>query len=237
MATAMEIAALLTAGLQGPTGGEDIALHTGFVKSWNKQTGLNVVTVNGVDLTNLKSLQGGIPATYAAGDSVIIMRKQTQYFILGKVAAPGGAAGSAPAGNTVGTLVDQADSAGAWVDLTASPGPTVSTYIGSNRAALILWGFDYAGFQSVCEMGWEVSGANTLAPGALNNVAAKASFTSSVAPQYTMSQTIGASYLMGNTVLTNSGLTTFTAKYKVTRGTPTPVQSRISARTLTVIPL
>lgn len=237
MATAIEIAQLLTQAAAAPTGGEDIALHTGVVKAWDRVTGLNTITINGVDVLNLKSLQSGIANAYAVGDSVVLMRKQTQYFILGKVAAPGGAGGSSPVGNTVATSVDQADSAGAWVDLSGSPGPVVSTYIGSNRAALILWGFDYAGFQSVCEMGWQVSGANTLAPGTFNNTSVKAGQTSSIAPQYTTTLTASGTYLMGSTVLLNPGFTTFTAKYRVVRNTPTPQQSRISARTLTVIPL
>lgn len=237
MSTAMEIAQLLTQGSQGPTGGEDIALHTGVIKSWDKLTGLNVVTINGVDITNIKALQGGVAAQYSVGDAVIIVRKQTQYFIMGKVAVPGGAAGSSPVGNTTANLVSQGDTAGAWVDLTGSVGPTVSTYIGSNRAALILWGFDYAGFQSTAEMGWEISGANTRAPGFVNNTSVKTGFTSSVAPTTTMYNTVGGSYLMGNTVLLAPGLTTFTAKYRVAIGTPGPTQCNISSRTLTVIPL
>ncbi len=193
--------------------------------------------VNNTALSNLKAVQSGLPARYSVGDTVLIVRKQTQYFVFGKVAAPGGGAGSSPVGNTVGMSVDQADTAGAWVDLTGSAGPSVSTYIGSNRAALILWGFDYSGFQSSCQMGWDITGANTIGPGSLNNQIVFASLTSSVAPQYTMSQTVGAAYLMGNSVLLNQGLTTFTAKYKVSRGTPGPTQARISSRTLTVIPL
>lgn len=237
MASAAEIAALLTQGTQGPTGGEDIALHTGVVKSWDRMTGLNVITVNGVDLLNLKSLQGGVANAYASGDSVVIMRKQTQYFILGKVAAPGGAAGSSPVGNTVVTAVNQGDTAGVWSDLTGSVGPTVSTYIGSTRNALVLWGFDFNGFQATAEMGWQVSGANTIAPGAFNNTSVKTGFSSSVAPTITLFNTVSGTYLMGNTVLLNPGLTTFTAKYRVTRFTPTPTQSFIGNRSLTVIPL
>lgn len=234
---AAQIADLLTQGIRGPAGPEDVALHTGTILAWDAVTGLNSVWVNNTALSNLKAVQSGIPARYSVGDTVLIVRKQTQYFIFGKVAAPGGGAGSAPVGNTTPAMVDQADSAGAWVDLTGSPGPTVSTYIGSNRAALILYGFKYDGFQSSVDMGWEISGANTLAPGFFGSTTITAGLTSSVASTYTQLASPSGSYLMGNSVLLNQGLTTFTSKYRVTRGTPGATQARISQRSLTVIPL
>src|SRR5690349_10407042 len=90
MANAAEIADLLTAGIRAPEGPEDIAAHTGTVQSWNSVDGTNVVTINGVDVPNLRSLQaGGIPASYLPGDTVMVMRKQTQYFVMGKVSAGG----------------------------------------------------------------------------------------------------------------------------------------------------
>lgn len=234
---AAQIADLLTQGIRGPSGAEDAGFHTGTILSWDSTTGLNSVLVNNTALTNLKAVQAGIPARYSVGDTVMIVRKQTQYFILGKVAAPGGGAGSAPVGNTIGTPVNQASTGGSFVDLTGSPGPSVSTYIGSNRAALILWNFKYDGFQSTVEMGFEVSGANTMAPGAFGSTTVVAGFTSSVAPTYTTLSTPAGTYLMGNSVLLSAGLTTFTAKYKVTTGTPGSVQANISNRSLTVIPL
>lgn len=237
MADAAEIAALITAGMRGPTGGEDIAIHTGTILAWDSVSGANSVLINNAAIDNVKSVQPGIAARYSQGDTVVVIRKQTQYFILGKVAAPGGAAGSAPAGNTVGTFVDQADTAAAWVDLTGSPGPSVTTYIGSNRAALILWNFKYDGFQANAEMGWEISGANVMAPGSFPATSILAGFSTSVAPTMTQFQTASGFYLAGNTFLTNSGLTTFTSKYRVTRFSPGPTQCRISQRSLTVIPL
>lgn len=237
MATASQIADLITTGIRGPTGPEDVALYTGTILSWDTLTGLNSVLINGTAIPNLKSIQPGIAARYTVGDSVIVARKQTQYFILGKVAAPGGAAASAPAGNTVGTAVLQPDSAGAFIDLTGSPGPSVTTFIGSNKACLILWNFKYAGFQSTVEMAFETTGATNLAPAAFTAMSITAGFTSSVAPTQTQFQTASGFYLMGNTAMQAAGLTTFTSKYKVFHGTPGPTQAQVSQRSLTVIPL
>lgn len=237
MATASQIADLITTGIRGPIGPEDVALYTGTILSWDTLTGLNSVLINGTAIPNLKSVQPGIAARYSVGDSVIIARKQTQYFILGKVAAPGGAAASAPAGNTSSPIVNQADTAGAFVDLTGSPGPSVTTYIGSNKACLILWNFKYAGFQSTVEMGFETSGATNLVPGAFTSMTITAGFTTTVAATQTQFQTAAGFYLMGNTVMQAAGLTTFTSKFKVFHGAPGPTQAQISQRSLTVIPL
>ncbi len=233
---AIQIADLITAGTRGPTGGEDVAIHTGVILSWDPVSGANTVLVNNSAIDNLKSVQPGLAARYSAGDTVVVIRKQTQYFILGKVAAPGGAAGSAPVGNTLST-VNVPSTGGVFTDIPGSVGPSVTTYIGSNRAALVLFGFRYNGFQSIVEMSFEISGATVLPAASYTGETCSAGFTSTVAPNITMVNTCSASYLAGASVLLASGLTTFTAKYKCTLGTPTPTQATITDRTLTVIPL
>jgi hypothetical protein len=95
MATAYEIADLLTQGLQGPTGADDSGWHVGQILTWSSTTGLNSVRINGATLTNLKALTPSIGTEYAPGQTVLIVRKQTQYFILGPVTTPG-AVGSTP---------------------------------------------------------------------------------------------------------------------------------------------
>src|SRR4051812_33968356 len=97
---AAEIASLLTAGMAAPSGPGGIAVYTGQIITWDRFSGLNTVLVNGVYLSNLRATQSGIPATYSKNDTVLVVRKSTQYFIWGKVAAPNQGAGSAPAGET-----------------------------------------------------------------------------------------------------------------------------------------
>jgi hypothetical protein len=90
VATASEIADLITAGMRGPTGAEDAAWHTGTVLSWDESSGVNSVLVGGTAIPNLKTVQAGIGIQFQPGDTVMIVRKQTQYFVLGKETAPGG---------------------------------------------------------------------------------------------------------------------------------------------------
>jgi hypothetical protein len=135
MANASEIADLITRGIKGPQGPEDSAFHTGIVRSWDVLSGANTVEVNGVILPNLKALTAGIGVRYSAGDTVVLVRKQTQFFIMGRVSAPGGSSGSAIRGRTENdsmtiTTLDT------WFPF---PVPVVlQTYASSNSWMLIL---------------------------------------------------------------------------------------------------
>jgi hypothetical protein len=134
MANAAEIADLITAGMQGSTGADDVGFHLGRVVTWDELSQVNSIRLNNAVLTNLKAINSGIGVQYQPGDSVVIMRKQTQYFVLGKVSAPG-----APTGNLIQSAIinaNQSTTATTFGDL-ATPGPSVTLNIGTSRRALV----------------------------------------------------------------------------------------------------
>lgn len=233
MSTAMEIAQLLTEGTQGPNGGEDIALHTGVIKSWDESSGVNVVNVNGKDLTNLKTINAGIGVQYRPGDSVVIIRKQTQYFILGKVAAPGGN----NANLIKSAVVNSRQSTGSvnFGDL-ASVGPQVTLSIGSSRRALV---FANSGVETPTSVtgsytgGWftlAVSGASTIGPSGAATPFYAGGF---VSWQYDGIQTCSQTWLVTAADGLNVGANTFTLKYAAATAS---INAFFSGRALAVIP-
>ena len=129
-----DIAALLVQGIQSQVSGTtDIGYHIGTVLSWDDITAANTIRINGNEFNNLRVITAGPAINIEEGDTVVVMRFQTQYFILGKVAAPGaGAAMRAVAGFEPGAVTASSTD---WADL---GGPYVSTYIGPSRKALIL---------------------------------------------------------------------------------------------------
>lgn len=143
MATAYEIADLLTQGMQGPVGADDSGWHVGKILTWSSSTGLNSVLVNGVPLTNLKALTPSIGTEYAPGQTVLIVRKQTQYFILGPVTTPG-AVGSTPPTQVDGTGGTMSPAAGSnvWRDLDggASLSPSFNIKLAPFQRCLFMFG-------------------------------------------------------------------------------------------------
>lgn len=135
MADLNQIADLLSAGVKGPQGPEDSAFHTGVVRSWNSLTGANTVEVNGVLLPNLRTLRAGIGVAYTVGETVTILRKQTQYFILGKIAA---VASGGSSGIQFGSKQDTHTYAQNLTPFFPSSGVTVSAYLSSSARALII---------------------------------------------------------------------------------------------------
>lgn len=226
------IAALITAGNAPPTGSADIGFHTGQVVSWDESSGTNVVTVQGVALSNLKALQGGIGILYQAGDVVGIIRFQTTYFVLGKVAAPGAGAANQIRYGFTNTIVNGFNTA-PYVDLPGSPGPTLTNvYIGSSRRCLVLLtclmdtSFSY-GFMS-----FAVSGASTVA--ATSDRGLELGSQAGTGTQGVTAQ------VAANVVLTaadglNSGFHTFTCKYGVVN-VAGGAGINVLRRSITVIP-
>jgi hypothetical protein len=145
MATASEIADLITQGMQGPMGADDSGWHLGLILSWDSATGLNSVLVNNATLTNLKALAPSIGTEYSRGQNVLIVRKQTQYFILGPVQAPGNV-GSTPAKqvDAVGGTMSPAAGANVWRDLDggASLSPSFTVKLAPFQRCLFMWGSD-----------------------------------------------------------------------------------------------
>jgi hypothetical protein len=167
MASAAEIADLITAGMQGPTGADDSGWHVGQIVSWSSSTGLNSVKIQGATLTNLKALTPSIGTEYAPGQTVLVVRKQTQYFILGPVTTPG-AVGSTPPTQVDASGGNLSGTTGTWRDLDAGgSSPTVNVKLGPFQRCLFMWGVG-----NLWSINYEVEvGIQIVSPGGLNIMA------------------------------------------------------------------
>lgn len=233
MANASEIADLITQGLRGPQGPSDTALYTGTVVAWDDTNGLNTILVNEVPLSNLKVVRQGIGQTYTQGDVVMIQRKQTQYYVVGKVEAPGVGASNLIVPAYIGTT--QTTTSTVFTDL-ATPGPTATARIGASRRALV---FANSGVGTVGDPtnnytgGWftlAVTGASNIVPSGLST-----QFWAGGASIYngdyvgTFSQT----WLVTAAHGLNAGVNNFTLKYASVDPT---FYAEFSGRSLAVIP-
>lgn len=143
MASAAEIADLITQGIRGPVGPEDSAWHVGKILSWSSSTGLNTVFVNGSTLTNLKALAPSIGTEYTAGQDVLIIRKQTQYVIIGPVTTPGSVGSTPPTQvDGVGGTLSPAAGANVFRDLDGGAGlsPSFNVKLAPRQRCLFMWG-------------------------------------------------------------------------------------------------
>ncbi|MGV9364530.1 hypothetical protein [Amycolatopsis sp. NPDC003731] len=232
-----DIAALIQAGTAPAPGDQDISLHKGTVRSWDRQSGVNTVEVNGTVLNNLDSLQGGVPTAYAVGDVVLVARKQSTYFLLGKVASAAGLAGSAPAFQTSGSAATYNASTAGYGDLASGTTPAVSTYIGSNRTALVLWQAKIDATDATADVAWQVSGASSIAPGQFTGmgITSGVRFFNAGTTTVTTFETVSGSYLIGPGAGLNPGFNTFSMKVRANVFNSGSVA--ISALGITVIPL
>lgn len=233
MATAMEIARLITEGITGPTGGADAAWLTGTVLSWDETSQVNSVLVGQTAIPNMKTVQGGLGIQFNPGDTVMIVRKQTQYFIFGKITAPGGTNANLIKSATVNTR--QATSSSSFVDL-GTVGPSVNVNIGSSRRALVIANAGVETPPAVTGQylgGWftlAVTGASTLGPSGASTPFFAGGFVDWQADGiFTCSQT----WLVTAADGLNQGLNTFRMMY----ATPTAGQNAFfSGRNISVIP-
>ena len=83
---------IMAAARQAPQASTEMGWHTGVILSWDEITGVNSVQVQGNTVHNLKVVTAGAGVVLTVGDTVGILRYQTTYFILGRVAAPGAGA-------------------------------------------------------------------------------------------------------------------------------------------------
>jgi hypothetical protein len=253
MATAAEIADLITAGMQGPTGSNDSGWHVGQILSWSSASGLNSVRVNGATLTNLKALTPSIGTEYAPGQSVLIVRKQTQYFILGPVTTPGAVGSSPPTQIDAGGGVISGTT-GTWRDLDGGAGlsTTMSIKLAPFQRVLFMWGAgDVQSFGSEVEASIVVTsvfggGANKLAsPGIAGttwkcgNQISVSNYSRSTGFKTYFIQTASADATPSDSFLM-PGVNNVAIKYRYTipagaGGTGSP-QSRVGSPWLLVIP-
>jgi hypothetical protein len=229
-----QLAQLLAAANAPSSGGADLAHHRGEILSWDESTGLNSVKVNGAAVSNLLVLQSGIGIVYQPGDTVMVEKRMSQWYILGKVAAPGAGAASQIVSNEV--VASQTTGSTTYTDL-GTVGPSVSVYIGSSRRCIVLFGCgitvadtgaganNYVGGSAV----FNVSGASTIAAAA--GVSAQI-WSPSGAP------TGGAWTSSKPKLLTaanglNTGMNTFTLQYRSNLASPV---CGFIERHITVIP-
>lgn len=221
---------VLTQALASPSGPEDSGWHTGIVRSWDESSGVNVVEINGIALTNLKSVQSGIGVQYNAGDNVLILRKQTQYVVVGLVQSPGGQQSTQIQAGYISTTESTASTS--KVNL-ATVGPVVNVNIGSSRRCLVL----AAVFMSASAVNInayfggaayvDISGATTRT----NSVQVIKQFFCSGAASEGFGETMSYAQLQ---VGLNPGPTTFSMLYS--GGPAAGITTSFSSRSLVVIP-
>jgi hypothetical protein len=216
----MSTADLAAAILGGQSPSPDAKFHMGAVTKWDDGTGENTVFINGSEFTDLRVVTAGPAINIEEGDTVLVIRVQTQWFIMGKVAAPGASA----AVRSVSDYIDANESTtnGALSDLTTT-GPTVTTYIGPSGKALVL-------VSATLDVPPNAQAIMSFALSGANNEIAKgfrgAQFLSTISTFITLSRSIQVINL-------NPGQTTFTAKYSSGSGG----RSFFQNRSLVVIPM
>jgi hypothetical protein len=246
MTDARGIAEMLSAAARGPDGPEDAGFHTAVVLDWNDLTGANEIDLYGVTLTDVRTLTSGIGINFNAGDVVVLIRKQSQFFILGKVGSVGGSVGSALQ-DSQGSFDLTFGTGGAWGNPPSGPGPGVTVNIGSSRAALVFFraeigvkvgdtgfGSDVYDPDCVGDLSFEVSGATTIAPGFWSGqkVSNEAEFWNAAGGQMHRSMMTVSGFMPVTAAHgLNAGLNTFTMKYRTSQ----TVQFRQPG--ITVVPL
>ncbi len=169
-ASAIAMAQMLAQAMAGPRGASDLTMMTGSVVSWDdfSDPPTNQILVNGAVLNNLRAMGAGVGTSYQSGDTVLIMRRATQYVIMGRISQVGGSQMSRPASDYKGGG-NLSGAVGTWRDLdagaTVSPSVTVRAPAGGN--CMIFYGSTVSGNNSNIEMGPQVSGASTMAAGSL----------------------------------------------------------------------
>jgi hypothetical protein len=232
------IAQLLTAGIAPPVGSADMGYHTGVIKSWDESSGVNVVTVQGVDFSNLNTIQGGIGIFYQPGDVVGVMRFQTRYFVLGKVAAPGAGASSQMAYAEDNTVLSPASLAvyPTFDVIGASPGPAVTTYIGSNRRAFVIVSMLIRVQGAASYQGVRVSGASNIAP-SLGKCASLASNSiSAVGTGAFIQSACTKAFALTAADGLNQGFNTFTTNYSSDTTYGLGGRNDVTSRNILIIP-
>lgn len=219
-----------------PSGDRDIGMRQGKILAWDDLTGDNIVDIEGEEFDDLDVLITGIGVRYSVNDVVSIVRRQSRYFIQGKVGTVNGAAGSSVQETRRNYSDIVGSTAGAWIDVPSGI-VSVQAYIGSSRMAIVMWGADVAGNNSFGEVGWSVSGASSVAPGAFAGMSISHDLNSGAAAQSTSAKaSISSFFTMTETWGMQQGLNTFTMKYRV-GVTGTGVNAVFGSPKMTVIPL
>jgi len=233
MATAAEIAAVLAIGQNAPSENGSLEYKQGVVQSWDDIGATNTVIIGGTVVPNVRAFQSGLGIQYQPGDVVAVGKNQTTYFIMGRIAAPGAGAAQQIASASVATYEFTTNN-GSFIDLT-TPGPAVTTYIGSSRKCLLNLScvVSYAGTKAAYiggYMGFQVTGASAIAPSGFKSVLGFGYAVTGVGTTVSVSAQF---YLTAADGL-NQGFNTFTAKYKSADNT---IAGGFDTRNITIIPL
>lgn len=218
--------------LPTPSAATSVFWHTGIVESWDEQTGLNSINVEGQTLNNLSVLSTGAVTPFQKGDVVGIDVVGSKYFILGKIRSPGAGAAERIASSRIQVLNANVPPQ-SFGDL-PNHGPEVTIYVGSARRVLVVHSCELGVSQSSAYQGVQVTGASTLAVETAITDAFLA-FTGGSGLGMNIFQSVTASTVVTAANGLNQGMNTFTCKYKVTvAGTGTGAD--FNNRVLTVIP-
>lgn len=175
MAGVYDLADLITFGERfGPggnpaSGGGDVGFHMGTVTEWDSSTGENVLMVAGGTVSNVPVLSTADSIMLAPGDTVGLIRFKSTYFILGRIAAPGG--GAALQTRQAFTAAEVSTTNGSYTDL---GGPVASdVYVGTSRRAMVFVSSLMATGNAWAQATVTVSGASSISADANNNASAQ----------------------------------------------------------------
>jgi hypothetical protein len=83
-----DLAGLLATTPAADTSLPTLGLHIGEVRAWNPATGENTIALAGTEVTDLPMLNIGDTTNLAVGDTVVVLRSKSAYFIFGRVVTP-----------------------------------------------------------------------------------------------------------------------------------------------------
>lgn len=218
-----------------PSGDRDTGMRVGIIRAWNDLTGENTVEIEGQQFDNLDAVQGGIGINYNPDDVVVVMRKQSTYFIFGKVTSPGAGAGSSVQQVTFGYSDVVTPTSGNWIDVPSGV-VSVDAYIGSGLKALVIWRADVTVNNSTGEVGWSVSGASNITPGTFAGMSMMVQASTSGTPSTAVKETACGFFTLHKGGGLKKGLNTFTLKYRVSVS-GSGVNATFGSPQITVVPL
>ncbi|MFF5992576.1 hypothetical protein [Prauserella flavalba] len=245
MAGAYDLADLIAFGGRFGSGGDpaggqnsDLGFHQGVITEWNSLTGENTLMVAGGVVSNIPVLSTADSVLLNVGDTVGLIRFKSTYFILGRIASPGGGAQLSTRQAFAGSEVSTTSSS--YIDLAGGPvAPDV--YVGTSRRALVMFSAQAACGNAYAEASIAVSGASDIAAGAGGTPVTVGAFdfgdASSGGDAYA-GVTSTAIQVFDASVGLNSGLNTFTMQYRRTiSGNYSPnAPALFSRRRLVILP-
>lgn len=197
----------------------------GTLRSWDPVSGANIVELpGGTQLRNLKILNASVFTILTVGDSLALLLINNQYTIAGKVKSAGNGLEAVKTA-FVSTKEDTTSTSPA--NLT-TVGPSVTTYIGASRTALILMSARIYALNQQGQAVFDVTGASAISATWPSGITYGPASTASA---YSM-VTATAQHLYTPADGLNQGMNTFTMKYLSSGGQVVSFESR----RITVIP-